>query len=538
MSINMKKPTCLQLLPNAAVLLVLATGCNLAPGFPRPAQAPMQANPAASAPASMEETPSIIITTAPQKTVESSAGKQALAYPVVDTSQGKCYDNNAEISCPAEGSAFYGQDAQYAGLAASYRDNGDGTVSDLVTGLMWQKDPGQKVTFDEGMQSAGSFALAGYNDWRVPTIKELYSLILFDGTDVSGCSGTCSVTPFIDARYFKFSYGDESAGERTIDSQFMSSTTYVARDAASEDKVFGVNFADGRIKGYGLVMRNTDKKFYLLHVRGGSGYGVNKFVDAGDGTIRDEATGLVWAQVDSAAGMDWASALDYCEKLSLAGENDWRLPDVKELQSIVDYSRSPSTSASAAVDPLFKTSPITNEAGQADYPYYWSSTTHSATGGHGAVAAYIAFGRAMGYMGGWVDVHGAGAQRSHPKTGSASQFPQGRGPQGDSIRVLNYARCVRAGNAALQAGGGGTETRPAMTIQSSGLVNQPGASTGQSLPGGAPPKEAVTACSSLTSGAACQVKTPRGTILNGTCVPVQQILACVPAGQSAPGMQP
>lgn len=42
-----------------------------------------------------------------------------------------------------------------------------------------------------------------------------------------------------------------------------------------------------------------------------------------------------------------------------------------------------------------------------------------------------------------LDVHGAGAQRSDPKTGDASRFPRGRGPQGDVIRIDNFVRCVR-----------------------------------------------------------------------------------------------
>jgi hypothetical protein len=43
----------------------------------------------------------------------------------------------------------------------------------------------------------------------------------------------------------------------------------------------------------------------------------------------------------------------------------------------------------------------------------------------------------------WLDVHGAGAQRSDPKTGNPSDFPHGRGPQGDAIRIYNCVRLVR-----------------------------------------------------------------------------------------------
>jgi hypothetical protein len=52
-----------------------------------------------------------------------------------------------------------------------------------------------------------------------------------------------------------------------------------------------------------------------------------------------------------------------------------------------------------------------------------------------------------------MDVHGAGAQRSDPKTGDASDYPTGHGPQGDVIRIDNLARCVRGGEAAATSGG-------------------------------------------------------------------------------------
>ena len=67
-------------------------------------------------------------------------------------------------------------------------------------------------------------------------------------------------------------------------------------------------------------------------LRGGDGYGVNDYTDSGDGTVTDVATGLTWTQNDNGEAVDWGSALDYCEALSLGGSDAWRLPNIKELQ--------------------------------------------------------------------------------------------------------------------------------------------------------------------------------------------------------------
>jgi hypothetical protein len=145
--------------------------------------------------------------------------------------------------------------------------------------------------------------------------------------------------------------------------------------------------------------------------------------------------------------MDWQAALAYAAQAnatSYLGYTGWRLPNAKELQSILDYTRSPDTTGSAAIDPLFSATRITNEAGEADYPYYWSSTTHFRWDGTASSAVYVAFGRALGYINGtYYDVHGTGAQRSDPKSGDPADLPPGIGPQGDVQRINNYVRLVR-----------------------------------------------------------------------------------------------
>lgn len=387
------------------------------------------------------------------------------SYSIVDTNQSTCYSETGVMQqCPTLGDATYGQDSQYQGVKASYTDNNDATITDNNTDLMWTKSTdtngdgritaADKMTYDEAHEYAQSLTLAGYSDWRVPSIKELYSLMMFDGQDpsgVNGYKGDITLVPFIDSRTFDYNAGDTQSGERLIDGQYMSSTKYVSTTMHSKgETIFGVNFTDGRIKGYENHNPHGagGKTFYIQLVRGNTAYGQNDFVDNKDGTVTDNATGLIWQQGDSGLGMNFAAALNYCETLDLAGGDDWRLPNIKELQSIVDYSRSPDTTGSAAIAPLFYTSTISNEAGDKDFANFWSSTTHASSNSryNGRAGAYIAFGRSLGNMDGWVDVHGAGSQRSDPKTGDASRYANGHGPQGDAIRINNYVRCVSGGD--------------------------------------------------------------------------------------------
>jgi hypothetical protein len=111
----------------------------------------------------------------------------AHAYRLPDSGQTKCYDNAGnEIACPAPGERFHGQDGNYTGPQPAYRDNGNGTVTDLNTGLMWQQGDAHNSstrTWQQAVDYCSASALSDYHDWRLPSITELTSIVDYSRTN-------------------------------------------------------------------------------------------------------------------------------------------------------------------------------------------------------------------------------------------------------------------------------------------------------------------------------------------------------------------
>ncbi len=360
-------------------------------------------------------------------------------YPIVSTSQTGIWDDTGNSINPISGEAFYGQDAQYTHTTPVYTLSSDGkTVKDEVTGLTWQKSYDSGTYYWASIQTVvdnlNNQNYGGYSDWRVPTIKELYSL------------WDASVGwPYIDTDYFDITYTSEQELSHAI---FWSTDKYTGvmgnisanGETPGAELAFGVNFGTGHIKSYSI---KVGPKHQVRCVRGNLSYGVNLFQNNNDGTISDLATGLMWQQNDNGSGIDWEDALAYAQTQNNAnylGHNDWRLPNAKELQSLVDYKRSPYATNTANVGPaintLFSCTSILNDGGKADYPYYWTSTSAmSMANGSYPSAWYVAFGQAEDGNG--ENLHGAGAVRFDSKT-----VGTGAGEE----RVLNYVRLVRNSN--------------------------------------------------------------------------------------------
>lgn len=370
-----------------------------------------------------------------ESVVEVDIETPEVSFVLTDSGQTRYFDLEGNvIDAPAEGEALYGQDAQYVGVEQSFTDNGDGTITDNNTGFMWQQTSEfDRISFDEAKEYVENLELGGYDDWRLPTIDELYSIANFDGELLlEGDS-----TPYLDTDYFYFEY-DRMA----FAGQFWSSTLYIGGAITDMETqgAFGFNFADGHIKAYGTgyyfdgtELDGQEPGCFVLAVRGEENvYGVNDFVDNGDETVTDQATGLMWSSLSSDEGMDWEAALEYAESSEYAGYSDWRLPSAKELQSIIDYD----STEIPALDEDFFTIADTDS-------YVWTSTTH---GDFKNTAIYLAVGKAYSItdsLDEFYDWHGAGAQRSDPKAGDPDDYNMASVNAEDLVRIYNYVFLVR-----------------------------------------------------------------------------------------------
>jgi hypothetical protein len=95
------------------------------------------------------------------------------------------------------------------------------------------------------------------------------------------------------------------------------------------------------------------------------------FTDNGDGTLKDSVTGLIWQKDGGASGNlnNWQAAIDYCEGLSLGDSSDWRLPNIKEIISIIDFG-----------NPAGGAYSFTDFSNMSTIFRYWSSTVQATTG--------------------------------------------------------------------------------------------------------------------------------------------------------------
>ncbi len=273
-----------------------------------------------------------------------------------------------------------------------FQSNSNGTVTDYATGLMWADASSGLLSWEQGfayIANLNNSGYAGYGDWRMPNFKEIYSIVNHGAAQPSAYPG------FNGTNWTQTNIG------------YWGSTSYA--DMPNGWKIFQVDFREGYMieafmpdspSGFVRAVRSLappcgqfgfpkSGQTVVHHwpnlpndrgddgaVQSGYPVGGQRFVDLGDDTIRDNATGLVWQKTDSVLHqvgtykntMKWEDAFAYVRGLNqenYAGHSEWRLPNIVELLTLADYSQ-----FSPALDPLFINFTRTS--------WYWTSTTRQA----------------------------------------------------------------------------------------------------------------------------------------------------------------
>ncbi len=244
----------------------------------------------------------------------------------------------------ADFTSTFGEDSDYTIHPPAYVNHGDGTVNDQVTGLMWQQTDGGEMTWENAVTYASTNRIGGYTDWRLPTAHELYSITMQG-----------AINPALNTNYFTVTTAQYWW---TCDQR-----------ADSSNHIWAVN-AGGGVGAHPkteTLSAGGSFRFHVRCVRGAPAPSGHQFINNGNGTITDADTGLMWQQGEISAATNWEGALAYAESLTLGGNTDWRLPNIKELRSINDE-----TLAAPSIDLAYFPGATASR--------YWSSTSiHNST---------------------------------------------------------------------------------------------------------------------------------------------------------------
>lgn len=276
--------------------------------------------------------------------------KNHVVYQVPDTGQTSCfYDNTTtwveDAACSETYSVGstqhpYGQDSHYPDKpnVRSYDTSVDGIITDNVTGLVWKEcTEGQTgsdctgnapITYTwpaafNACAALNDSSYGGITDWRLPTQKEWMTII---------------------------DYGKSTAP--LIDDAFIETQTdrYWTSNAYSQDYSVDINF--GATDEDIIYNRLRSSELYVRCVSDGSeelkSY---SYTDNEDGTVTDNATGLIWQKClagytysagycyGTSSSLTWMEAMEYCENATTGLETNWRLPSYNEMVSLYNSTQ-------------------------------------------------------------------------------------------------------------------------------------------------------------------------------------------------------
>ena len=248
-----------------------------------------------------------------------------------DTGQTKSYTNT------------FGEDNDYYINKPFYINNTNGTITDTVSGLMWQQTDGGEMTFENAQLYVDSLKVGGHDDWRLPSAFEAFSIQNHQNNN-----------PALDINFFTKNTAEywwtNDHQKNDVNKIWVTNS---GGGVGNHQKTETIS-AGGTKRYHSRAVRNVNPVI-SLPVR---------FEPQGEEVVLDHLTGLFWEKKPNPNSMSWENALTTAEELNLSGFSDWRLPNIKELQSLHEVT---------FIQPCINTS---------FFPYmgikkYWSSTSLS-----------------------------------------------------------------------------------------------------------------------------------------------------------------
>ena len=290
----------------------------------------------------------------------------------------------------------------------------DGTWRDRNKAFTWynpnhgqdyDKD-GNTITFDgtESSQDTQDFiayvnsdpsvnsgsGLCGRSNWRLPTVHEIEGLADYDAVVavVADDGSTSYSTPTIDTDYFPYALASQYQWYWTSHLNVDPDVNTAGGSSTSNYFAWTYGSAESRTRsGTGSTVGTTDRYNFVRLVSSSaavashfSDYSNDRYTDNGDGTISDHQTGLMWSKCSYGQTYDandansdgiicegspafgtWQQAFAWAADSTDHGHSDWRLPNIKELGSIVDFG-----SAKPAINQSIFPNTVSGP--------YWSST--------------------------------------------------------------------------------------------------------------------------------------------------------------------